>query len=253
VPSPEVDFKDHFSIQAATYAKARPRYPDTLYEWLAAQAPACATAWDAGCGNGQAALALAAHFQRVIATDPSAAQLRQAPAHARVEYRLETAETPGLDDDSVDLITVAQALHWFDPDRFHAAARRVLKNGGVIAAWTYALSRVDAAVDAVFMRLHDELLVDYWPAERRHVANGYRDLPFPYEPVTVPAFDMQVQWTLPQYLDYLRSWSASQRFLADRGEDAVSLVAAAFAQAWGDPARPRTIDWPLSVRVGRKA
>ncbi len=244
-------FKDHFSAQAAIYSRARPGYPAELFAWLASQAPSRALAWDAGCGNGQAAVALAAHFERVVATDPSAAQLTNAQAHPRVAYRVEAAEDPTLAAASVDLITIAQALHWFDLDRFHVAASRVLKPGGVIAAWTYALSRVCPDIDRVFMQLYEGRLAGYWPPERRHVESGYSDLAFPFEPIEAPAFAMRARWTLPQYLDYLRSWSASQRFLADRGEDAVSLMAADFAQAWGDPAQPREVDWPLSLRVGR--
>src|SRR5687767_1259250 len=172
-----MSFKDHFSGHAGTYAAARPRYPAALFDWLAAQCARHGLAWDAGCGNGQATVALAAHFVRVVGTDPSAAQVAQAEARDNVEYRVEPAEAPSLDDASVDLVTVAQALHWFDLERFHAAVRRVLRPGGLVAAWTYGLSNVDARVDAHFMRLYETILGPYWPAERSHVENGYAHLP----------------------------------------------------------------------------
>ena len=67
-----MSFKDHFSAQAAIYREARTQYPDALFEFLRAQAPGGERAWDAGCGNGQASVALARHFHAVVATDPSA-------------------------------------------------------------------------------------------------------------------------------------------------------------------------------------
>jgi SAM-dependent methyltransferase len=246
-----MSFRDHFSGHAAGYAQARPTYPPALFDWLVQQAPARDAAWDAGCGNGQAALALARHFGRVVATEPSAEQVAQAAPHPRVEYRIEAAETPSLDQCSVDLVSVAQALHWFDLDRFHAAVRRVLRPGGVIAVWTYGLSHVDAAVDAVFHRLYEDVLGPFWPPERRHVENGYAELAFPYASIAAPAFEMRCDWNLDQYLAYLRTWSATQRYLRARSEDPVSLVAADFADAWGEPGRVRTVHWPLGLRVGR--
>src|SRR5690606_31583471 len=131
-----MSFHDHFSGHAAGYAQARPTYPEALFDWLAAQCAQRELAWDAGCGNGQAAIALARHFARVIATEPSAEQVAQAPAHPRVEYRVEPAESPSLADASADLVTVAQAMHWFDLDRFHVGVRRVLRPGGLVAVWT---------------------------------------------------------------------------------------------------------------------
>lgn len=246
-------FKDHFSGHAARYAAARPHYPAVLFEWLAAQAPARRLAWDAGCGNGQAACALAEHFEHVVASDPSQAQIAAALPHPRVDYRVEPAETPSLEPASVDLVTVAQALHWFDLARFHAAVGRVLRPRGVIAVWSYGLTHVDAAVDAVFMQLYDDVLGRYWPPERVHVEQGYRRLPFPYAPIEVPEFVVEHDWTLAQYVDYLRSWSATQRYLQAEGNDPVALLEAAFARAWGASDATRRVRWPLAMRVGRAA
>lgn len=244
-------FKDHFSGHAAAYASARPHYPQAMYEWLASLCARRTQAWDAGCGNGQAAVELAHHFERVVATDPSAPQIAQAASHARVEYRVEPAESPTLADASVDLVTVAQALHWFDIDRFNASAKRVLVRDGVIAAWSYGLSLVEPAIDAVFMRLYDGVLEEHWPPERRLVEQGYAHVAFPFETIVAPPFAMQCDWTLAQFLDYLRTWSATRRYMAERGEDPVQQMAAQFAEAWGDPARVRAVRWPLSLRVGR--
>lgn len=245
-------FKDHFSGHAGGYAEARPTYPEALFDWLAARCDRHELAWDAGCGNGQASLALAQRFRRVHASDPSSPQIAAAPVDARISWRVEPAEQCSLPDASADLVTVAQAYHWFDHARFCTEVRRVLRPEGLVALWTYGLSRVDPAVDAVFAQLYDGALADYWPPERRHVENGYRELPFPFVELDAPRFEMRQDWTLAQYLAYLRSWSASQRHLKTTGRDAVTEAAEAMAHAWGDPDTARPVAWPLSPRVGRR-
>jgi SAM-dependent methyltransferase len=244
-------FADHFSGHAAGYADARPRYPAALFAWLAARCARHALAWDAGCGNGQASVALAAHFDHVFASDPSAPQVAAAQAHPRVRYAVEPAERCSLADASADLVTVAQAYHWFDHAAFCAEARRVLVPGGVVALWTYAESRVAPGVDAVFDHLNDTLVAGDWPPGREHVVDGYRNLPFPFVPIAAPAFELACDWTLGQYAAYLRSWSACQRYARRTGGDAVAEILPAMAEAWGDPAQPRRVAWPLTLRVGR--
>jgi SAM-dependent methyltransferase len=243
-------FRDHFSGHAADYASARPGYPEALFGWLASEAPGRALAWDAGCGNGQASIGLAAHFEVVFATDPSAAQVASATPHPRVRYAVEPSERCSLADASADLVTVAQAYHWFDQAAFCEEARRVLKPCGLVAMWSYARSAVTPAVDALFDALHDEVLAEDWPAGREHVIDRYRQLPFPFDGLDVPDFEMREHWSLAQYLAYLRSWSASQRHLARTGRDAVSELEQSFRAAWGDTDR-RVVHWPLSLKAGR--
>lgn len=244
-------FKDHFSSQAAQYRAARPSYPPRLFEVLAAHAPARECAWDAGCGNGQASVALAGHFQRVMASDPSAEQIANAQPHERVQYTVAAAEHSGLDAGSMDLVTVAQALHWFDVDAFHAEVRRVLKPGGIIAEWGYGECSVSVEVDAVFQVLYEDVLGAYWPAERRHIENAYADLAFPFETVAVPPLEMQTRWTLSHYLGYLASWSALQRFRREQGSNPLDGMRARFGAAWGEPGAERVVRWRLFTRVGR--
>ncbi len=248
-----MNFKDHFSGHATHYAQARPTYPEALFDWLAERCQQQALAWDAGCGNGQAALALAERFRRVVATDPSATQIAAALPHPNVEYRVEPAEASSLDPASADLVTIAQALHWLQHERFYAEVCRVARPGAVIAAWCYGLSSVSMPVDAVYHELYENRLGRYWPPERLHIETGYRDLPFPFAALTAPKFAMCLDWTLAQYLAYLRSWSAAQRYQAQTGDDAVTAIAPAMAAAWGDPDQVRTVSWPLSLRVGRVA
>lgn len=246
-----MSFKDHFSTQSAIYRSARPRYAPALFEWLAQQAPRRELAWDAGCGNGQASLGLAAHFRRVFATDPSAAQIAQAEAAGNIDYRVERAEDCSLESASVDLVTVAQALHWFDLDAFHAQVRRVLRPGGIVAEWTYADCSITPAVDAIKQRLYVDLLDSYWPPERRLVESGYAELDFPFTRLATPAFGLGADWDLAQFLAYLRSWSATQRYLAALGRDPVAELEAEFIAAWEDPAAVRHVRWDLAMRVGR--
>ena len=247
-----MNFKDHFSTHAASYADSRPGYPEELFDWLALQCPRRRLAWDAGCGNGQASVALASYFGEVYATDPSAEQIANAQQHERVHYEVENAEDCGLGDHTANLVTVAQAYHWFEHERFCNEARRVLSTDGVMAMWSYAESRVDTDVDIVVNELHHGTLENDWPPERRHVLDRYRDLPFPFRAIAAPPFEMRCEWNLAQYLGYLSSWSASQRHLQRTGVDAVVAATPAMREAWGDPERVRTVEWPLLLLAGRR-
>jgi SAM-dependent methyltransferase len=245
-------FADHFGVVAHRYVEARPTYPAELFAWLSAEAPARDLAWDCGCGSGQASVALADHFETVIATDASAAQLAHATPHPRVTYRVSPADASGLDAGSASLVTVAQALHWFPLDAFYAEVRRVARPGGLVAAWTYAAFTLeDARADAIVHAYHYDAMADWWPPERDIVERRYADLPFPFARVEVPAFHMQTQWSLAQVCAYLRSWSATSRYVAAHGHDPVDVVEAQLREVWGEPGRAVAVDWPLTVIAGR--
>ncbi|MBI4989005.1 MAG: class I SAM-dependent methyltransferase [Rhodocyclales bacterium] len=244
-------FKDHFSSQAPDYARFRPDYPGELFAWLAEIAPSRGTAWDCGTGSGQAALGLAPHFERVIATDPSARQLAHARPHPGIEYRRAPAEVSLLDTASADLITVAQAIHWFDLARFYAEARRVLKPGGIIAAWTYTLLDVEAGIDELVSDYYRNVVGPYWPPERRMVDDRYRSLPFPFEAVAAPAFEIRTKWSLDDLLGYLGTWSATQAYAKAKGSDPLVEFSRRLAPLWPDPVQQKTLRWPLHLRVGR--
>ena len=246
-----MNFKDHFSGHSDLYLKARPHYPEVLFAWVAGQASARGCAWDAGCGNGQASVALAGHFQRVIATDPSEKQIGNALADPHVEYRNEPAEHTSVEARSVDAITVAQALHWFDLPAFVAEVRRVAKPGALFAAWCYANCSVTPAIDRVIAHLYDGILGAYWSPERRLVDEGYASLDIPFVPVATPALEMRVDWNARQLLAYLESWSAAQRYMHATDQDAVAAVADELIAAWGDAEQPRPVRWMLAVRAAR--
>jgi SAM-dependent methyltransferase len=244
-----VNFKDHFSGHATTYRDARPQYPAALFDWLASEAPARRLAWDAGCGNGQASVALASRFARVHATDPSANQIANAEARPNIDYRVEPGEASSLPSASADLVTVAQALHWFDFDAFFGEVHRVLKPGGLFAAWAYSDCRVTPAIDALKDRVYVDLVGPYWPPERALVEAGYATIPFPLDEVAAPAFEMVVDWRAEQFLAYLRSWSATQRYRKAVGEDPVASIERDLRAAWGDGAR--AVRWDFHLRCGR--
>ena len=244
-----VTFPDHFSGVAAQYAASRPRYPDALFAWLARLAPAHALAWDAGCGNGQASTGLAAHFASVIATDASAPQIANAESQPRVDYGVCGETNAALADHSVDLVTVAQALHWFDRAIFYREVERVLTARGVLAVWTYDVVEIDPAVDTVIRAWYHETLGPYWPPERAHVESQYRDIGFPYSVLAAPSFDMSVLWTRVQFIAYLRTWSAVKEYFARVGDDAIQLVQPVLDRAWSDE-QQRVVRWPLTLLAG---
>jgi len=244
-------FPDHFSSVADRYAQFRPGYPSALFTWLATVAPATDRVWDCATGSGQAAVRLAAHFRQVIATDASANQIASAEPRPNIDHRTAPAEESGLADGSVDLITVAQALHWFDLTGFYREARRVLRPGGAIAVWSYGLLTVSPQIDAVVTNLYAETLAGDWPFERRHVESGYADLPFPFEPLEAPPFAMEAEWALTDLMGYLGTWSAVRRHRERTGCDPLAAVARGLRDIWGDPEQPRLVRWPLALRVGR--
>jgi len=246
-----MSFKDHFSKQAADYARFRPRYPQKLFDYLGSIAPSRQLAWDCGTGNGQAAVGLASVFDRVIATDASEKQIANTPAHERVKYRVAPAENSGIGPETIDLIMVAQALHWFDLDRFYAEVRRVLKADGVIAASAYNLLHIEKAIDEVVNRYYHEVVGPFWPPERRLVEQ-FADLPFPFSEIAAPKFEMTAHWNLERLLGYLRTWSSTQRFIAARGIDPLDQITDDLCSAWGKPGQKRSITWPLIIRIGRK-
>ena len=246
-------FKDHFSSHAADYALYRPSYPSELASWLASIAPMKGCALDAGCGSGQLAVLLAEHFARVIATDPSAQQIASATPHRHIDYRLARAEASGLPDASLDLLTAAQAAHWFDLPAFFAEASRLLKPDGAVVLISYAGMEHSSPIEPIVEHFRLEVLKDYWPPERAMVENGFRDIMLPFTPITAPDFAIRVSWPLAALVGYLGTWSAVRVMEKRIGRGPFDKVAAELAAVWGDPAVQRTIRWPLTILAGRCA
>jgi SAM-dependent methyltransferase len=240
-----------FTTVAREYAHFRPGYPPELFAWLARTAPSRDAVWDAGCGSGQASVALAEHFAVVHATDVAAEQIAAAKPHARVRYAVAPAEASGLADASVDLVTVAQALHWFDIDAFYAEARRVARRGALLAVWNYPRPVFDEpALDAMFLDFYANVVGPYWPAGRKHVEANYTTLPFPRPELPHPAFGIELDWGLPQVVGYVSSWSATAQYRKARGTDPVPLLAESLRKVWSGDA-PARLRMPLGLRVAR--
>jgi SAM-dependent methyltransferase len=242
---------DHFSRLSAGYARFRPRYPEALFDVLASIAPTRRRAWDVGAGSGQATLALADRFDSVVATDISAEQVARAPRTGNVEWHVAAAEhAPMIASASVDLVSVAQALHWFDHPRFYAEVRRVAVPDGVIAAWTYGPARMEGDAGRVIHRYMYGDVGAYWPPERRHVDNEYRDIPFPFARIPAPPLSLEYDWTVEQVAGYLRTMSATGRYVEQHGTDPVVPVEAELRGVWGG-LPTRRVTWPLIVLAGR--
>ncbi len=244
-------FEDHFSKQSQLYAQYRPKYPDELYAYLASLAPGRSLAWDCGTGNGQAAIGLAAYFDRVYATDASAEQIARAQLHEKVEYQVATAEHVSLGDSSVDLVTVAVAVHWFDLDEFYREVRRVLKPDGILAVWTYSFTEISPEIDSVVRSYYYETLRGCWPERIHYLEEKYETLPFPFEEIPSPSFAMERNLDLAQYAGFLDSWSATQRYKQQRGLHPLQVIWDQLSAAWGNESEPRLVRWPLYFRIGR--
>lgn len=246
-------YKNYFSRQADDYARYRPRYPNALFEALVTLVSERKLAWDCATGNGQVALGLAPYFEHVYASDASEAQIARAFLHEKITYSVAAAESAPFQDGSIDLITVGQALHWFDLEKFYPIARRVLKPTGILAVWCYGSYEISDVAESVRTLLQDysEAIEPFWPPEIQLVEQRYQTIPFPFEEVPISPFSFEASWDVDALLGYLRSWSATQLYAAQYGETYFQNFSARLAEAWQSPQTARPIRWPIYTRVGR--
>ena len=247
--------RNWFDQGGKAYSRFRPEYPPELARFLASVSPGTALAVDVGCGNGQLTAGLAAHFDRVVGVDPSADQIANATAHPRVAYVCAPAEdlqTLDIADHSVQLITAAQAAHWFDLPRFYEEVRRLAAPRAVLALVSYGVLRLDEELDPRFGRFYWSEIGPYWPAERKLVDTGYADLPFPFEEKAPPSLEIRKSWNLEELLGYISTWSAVRSVREAGREDILQGFAADLTAMWGDPAYRREVRWPISMRLGTR-
>lgn len=239
---------DRFSGHADSYARYRIDYPDALYAFVLSFVNERGTAWDCATGNGQVANALARYFEQVEATDISQTQVNQAPVLANVRYQVSQAEKTPFADKQFDLVTVGQALHWFDVEAFHREVQRVLKPGGVVAEWGYGLNTVSPAVDTLVNNFYTNTIGSYWDSMRQHVENQYAELPFDFANPQRANFTVERRWTADWFLNYLRTWSAVRKFISANGYDPVDPLTEPINEAWGPG--ERLVQFPVFLRLG---
>lgn len=242
--------KDLFSGHASLYAAFRPRYPQALYDHLLKYVDARNTAWDCATGNGQVAIVLSQYFDRVIATDISQAQLDNAQQATNIEYRITSAEETPFNDCSFDLITVAQAFHWFNQEKFFTEAQRLLKPNGLLAIWGYGLLSVDHIIDQEIMHLYKNTVGPYWDKARSLVDEGYRQSNFPFVEIENPSFFIRTSWTLKHLAGYLESWSATQQYMKVNQINPVTPLIEKLSKSW-NPDEQKTISFPIFLRMGK--
>jgi SAM-dependent methyltransferase len=246
-------FKDYFSDNSHDYSHYRPQYPKHLFRYLASIAPDQQYAWDCATGTGQSAIALADYFSQIIATDASANQINNARTKHGIRYCVARAENSGIKTQSIDLISVAQALHWFNIDAFAAESNRVLKPQGILAVWTYNLLSIEKTIDEKIEYLYDTVLKPFWAPERLMVENSYQDVHFSLPEINPPVFTMTAHWNLGQLLGYLNTWSAVKEYQKKIGQNPLEFLYQEIAPLWGKAENKRLIQWPLSLRIWQKS
>ena len=246
------EFKDHFSKQSGLYSKYRPRYPDAMFRYLSEIAPSNKLAWDCATGSGQAALGLTPFFEKIIASDASTNQLEHAAQHHKIVYKHMPAEQTDLPNQSLDLITVAQAIHWFNFDRFYREVNRVLKPGGIIAVWTYNLPKIHPNADKVLYTFYRNTIHDFWPPERILVENNYIDLPFPFKKLKHPVYKMYAQWNVDDVVGFVNTWSAVIKYQEKMFSDPVPDFRFELEKAWPEKTESLKVEWPLTLLIGKK-
>jgi ubiquinone/menaquinone biosynthesis C-methylase UbiE len=241
--------KDNFTAVASGYSKFRPHYPDEMIDYIVSLVSNRETALDVATGNGQVAVALSKHFEQVIATEISEAQLQNAMPSDNITYKLAAAEDMPFDAQAFDLVTVAQAVHWFDFDRFYAEIRRVLKPDGIIAVTGYGLFSTNPGSDKILRDFYDNIVGPYWDAERRYLDENYTTIPFPFDEIDAPEFVNRFQWSFDQLTGYLETWSATQHYKAANKSNPVDLVREPLRESWENS--NKEVVFPLLLRIGR--
>lgn len=240
-------FNDHFSGFADKYAAGRPTYPDALYQFVADHAPSRRRVWDCATGNGQAAVRLSNFFEAVYATDASRQQIDNAVVAANVTYTVQPAEETDFPDDYFDAVTIAQALHWFELDRFSIELARVLKPNGLIVAWTYGFFRVSPEIDAVFDAEIHQPIEDLWRAGNHMAKSGYANLRLPFHRIELPRFEMNCRWNLEELVNYFSTWSALNRYTEQHGSEIIQHAAEQLGKVWGDSSQKRIVAMDFHV------
>jgi ubiquinone/menaquinone biosynthesis C-methylase UbiE len=245
-------FIDNFSCHSKEYSFSRPTYPDLLFKFLSSVTSQNDLAWDCATGNGQSAIGLSRYFKKIIASDASKNQIEEGFQRENIEYRVFPAENAILDENSVDLVTVAQALHWFDIEKFYTNVRRVGKKDGIIAVWSYDMHKINPQLDKISSRLDidGEILGDYWAKETKYVKEKYKTIPFPFKEISAPLFKTTLHWDLRQLRNYMQTWSSVKKYIYENKSDPLDIVKSELKRLWGDALDKKEVTWNINMRVG---
>jgi SAM-dependent methyltransferase len=241
--------KDNFSAQADKYSRFRPQYPMELYDILLSLVPDRKMAWDCGTGNGQVAQELAIFFDQVMATDISQEQIRHAPPNNKIIYSIQKAENTSFSENSFDLITVAQAIHWFDFDQFYKEVNRTIKDNGILAVIGYGLIQTFKEADEVIEHFYHHIVGPYWDKERRYIDHHYKTIPFPFYDLKNIDLESKFEWSLEHLIGYLHTWSALKHYQNEKNQDPIDFIYKDLENAWGH--KTRTVTFPILLRVGK--
>lgn len=247
-----MSYIDHFNQGSDKYVCFRPDYPESLFTYLLSLVNKEANVWDCGTGNGQAAAALAREFRNVLATDINLQQLEVASQKNNIQYVCCSAEKTPFMQHTIDLVTVAQALHWFNLENFYEEVRRVAKPSSIIAVWCYSLGSINDNVDPLICKLYTDILGDeYWPRERRYIDDQYRTIAFPFRKIQSPSFTIEKKINFSSLVGYLHTWSAVKEYQQRKHSNPIDLVYELLVSAWGELQIERIIRWPVHLLVGR--
>ncbi len=242
--------KDNFSKQSPGYSKYRPSYPQELFEYLLSLVPNKNCAWDCGTGTGQFASGLANYFNEVYATDFSENQIEHAVKKNNIFYKVEKAEQTSFLDNQFDLITVAQAIHWFEFDKFYKEVKRTLKPGGMIAVTGYHLPRINKQIDEIVDDFYLNIVGKYWDNERKYIDEYYKTILFPFDEIKTPEFSSQYKWSLNHLIGYLNTWSAVQHYKDKNNNNPVDLINSRLKKFWKED-EMKLIDFPIILKAGK--
>ena len=238
-----------FSDKSDLYARARPSYPEEIFNYLAGLCSETHLAWDCACGNGQAAINLAQQFDSVYASDVSPAQIGNAKKHPRVQYSVGTSEDVRFDDRSMDLICVAQALHWFDYERFWPQVLRLLKPNGIFCAFGYNLPSINTEIDTLIQKYILDVIDPFWAVQNQLLWNDYKDIDFPFTQIRQPEFSMTKAWSLAELFAFLHTFSATRRCMDSKGDSFFNKAYEKVEKSWSNPESKKIVSFELVFYV----
>ncbi|RZK39178.1 MAG: SAM-dependent methyltransferase [Pedobacter sp.] len=242
--------KDNFTTHSDQYAKYRPTYPAEFFDYLNSVVSNKGNAWDCGTGNGQVAYELAKSFDNVFATDISQSQIDNAFPADNIFYSLQAAEHTNFEDQSFDLIIVAQAIHWFKFEEFYKEVKRTAKNKALLCVIGYGKININEEIDKVITDFYDNVIGEYWDKERRYIDENYETIPFPFQEIDTPKFENRNRWNFEHLIGYLGTWSAVKHFIKQNGYNPIDDLKPKIEALWGDVPE-KEVNFPLILKIGR--